>query len=125
MIRNFLSRQRVNKHRVFTTVQDKPRVAAGKVLSSTPDLIAANWMRTSWGSVDSVPEGNHLEEPLLDQFQDTIAQPHCTGVRSSVVLEPIEVKVELLNLVVVLGLEAGGDERGGSFVRQKLHVTSV
>lgn len=110
---------------MLTTVQDKPRVASGKVLSSTPDLIAADRMRASWGGIDSVLKGNHLEEPLLDQFQDTISQSHCTGMRSGVVLEPIEMKVELLDLIVVLGLEVGGDERGGSFGRHELHVTSV
>jgi len=92
---------------VRSSVQDKPRVASCKVLSSAPDLIRSNGMGSSGRGVDAVTEGDDLEEPLLDQLDDTVTQLDGRRLRGGIVLEPVEMEMELLDLIVVIGLEAG------------------
>jgi hypothetical protein len=115
VVGNLLPGQRMDQDRVGSTVQDEPRVAPSKVLASTPDLVAADGVGSTGGSVDSVLEWHHLEEPFLDKLQDAVTELDSRGLGGLVVLEPVEMEVEFLDLVVVVGLNTGarGSLRGG------------
>lgn len=107
MIRQLLSRQRMDQNRMWTTVQHKPGITTCEILPRTPHFITSNGVRTTGGSVDTVFEGHDLEEPFTDKFEDSVAEFDSGLVRGLVVLEPVEMEVELLNLVVVVGLQVG------------------
>ena len=90
-----------------TPVEDKPRVAPCEILTGTPDLITSNGVGPSWRGVDAVLEGDDLEESLLDQLENPVAEFDGRGVRGGIVLEPVKVEVKLLDFVVVIGLNVG------------------
>lgn len=103
-----------------STVQDEPGVAPSKVLAGTPDLVAADGVGSTRRGVDAVLEWHHLEEALLDKLQDAVTELHCRGLRGFIVLEPVEMEVEFLDLVVVVGLQAGAGRSLGGW--HELHV---
>ena len=89
-------------------VQDKPRKASCKVLTSTPDFIRSNWVGAAGGGVDTIAARNDLEEPLLNKLKDPVSQLDSRGLGIGIVLEPVDMEMKLLDLIVVIGLETGG-----------------
>lgn len=74
MIGQLLPRQRMDQNRMWTPVQHKPRITTCEILPRTPNLITSNRVRTSRGSIDTVFERDNLEEPLTDEFEDSVTE---------------------------------------------------